>query len=221
MFQRSTLSFLRDLAKNNNKDWFQANKGRYEEHARDPMLEFVRAMEPRLAKISPHIVASDKKVGGSMMRIYRDVRFSKDKSPYNTFLAAQFRHEKGGLGFYARITAGECTLGTGIWRPETKEVARIRKAIVADPKAWKAARDAKPFRDTFGDLAGESLKRPPRGFPAEHPYVEDLKRKDFVGFCEWKAKTICERDFPDQAARAYRSSKKLMAFLCDALGLKF
>lgn len=221
MFSRSTLTFLSDLDRHNDRDWFNAHKQRYEECAREPMRAFIRAMEPRLKKISPHIRASDKTVGGSMARIYRDVRFSKDKRPYNAFLAAHFRQEKGPLGFYLRLSPDACTLGTGIWQPDAPLLKRIRDAIVADPRAWKAARDDRAFRETFGALQGESLKRPPRGYPADHPFVEDLKRKDFVGFLEWKPVAAVGKDFPDRAARAYRSSRKLMAFLCAALGLEF
>ena len=225
MFTRKTLAFLRDLEANNDRDWFKANKSRYEADASEPMREFIRAMQPRLKKISPHIVADDKKVGGAMMRIHRDTRFSKDKRPYNTFLAARFGHEvgkeAGSLGFYVKLTAQGCTLGAGIWHPDTPLLVRIREAIAAKPQVWKAARDAKAFRDVFGALQGESLKRPPRGFDPEHPHVEDLKRKDFVAFCEWKATAATKPKFADDVARAYRSSRKLMAFLCGTLDLPF
>ena len=225
MFTRKTLAFLRDLEANNDRDWFKANKSRYEADASEPMREFIRAMQPRLKKISPHIVADDKKVGGAMMRIHRDTRFSKDKRPYNTFLAARFGHEvgkeAGSLGFYVKLTAQGCTLGAGIWHPDTPLLVRIREAIVAKPKVWKAARDAKAFRDVFGALQGESLKRPPRGFDPEHPHVEDLKRKDFVGFRRIGLQEIQKPGFLVEVDKAYRGSKPLMVFLCDALDLSF
>ncbi|MHC4956545.1 MAG: DUF2461 domain-containing protein [Planctomycetota bacterium] len=225
MFTRKTIAYLRDLEANNNRDWFQANRDRYDADALEPMLAFVRAMQPRLQKISPHILASDKKVGGAMMRLNRDVRFSKDKTPYSPRLGARFMHDggaKGGTpGYYMKLDASGCTLGTGIWRPDTKFVAKIRDRIVAEPRAWKSAIGGKAFREAFGELAGESLKRPPRGYDAEHPLVDDLKRKDFVAFCEWKTSAATKADFPDAAARTYRASNKLIAFLCDALGLPF
>ena len=225
MFTQKTFAFLRDLERNNNKAWFTKNKPRYEEDLLEPMLQFIRSMAPRLAKISPHIRASDKKVGGALMRIYRDTRFSKDKSPYNTFLAARFAHEAGnsagGIGFYFRVTATGCALGTGIWQPETALAGKIRTHIAKHPKEWKAAKTAKAFRDTFGDLAGESLKRPPKGFDPEHVHIEDLKRKDFVAFTEWKPAQAKQPDVVVQVAKAYRGSAKLVAFLCDAMGLPF
>ena len=225
MFTPKTFAFLKDLEKNNNKAWFQKNKARYEDDLLEPMLGFIRAMAPRLDKISPHIRASDKKVGGALMRIYRDVRFSKDKSPYNTFLAARFGHEAGksagGVGFYFRVTATDCGLGTGIWQPETALAHKIRTHISKHPKAWKTATTGKAFRDTFGALAGESLKRPPKGFDPEHVHIEDLKRKDFVAFTEWKPAQAKKADIDAQVAKAYRASSKLVAFLCDAMGLPF
>ena len=225
MLTKRTLAFLADLEKNNNKAWFDKNKDRFEEDAREPFRALIRELEPRLHKISPHILASDKKVGGAMMRINRDVRFSKDKRPYDPRLAARFVHDsadkRGAPGFYLRVDHKGCWVGTGIWQPDTPFVKQIRDHIVAEPKAWKSAVSAKAFRDTFGDLDGESLKRPPKGYDPEHPLVEDLKRKDFVGFAEWKANKATGKTFVTDLAKAYRSSNKLMAFLCDALKLPY
>jgi len=95
MFSKQTMSFLRDIKKNNNREWFEANKERYETHVRSPALEYIEAMAQPLAKISDQFVASPRKVGGSLMRIYRDVRFSKDKTPYKTNVGIQFRHSAG------------------------------------------------------------------------------------------------------------------------------
>jgi len=222
---RKTLTFLKELDANNNRDWFEANKARYKDEAQEPFLEFIRAMEPRLQKLSPHILASDKKVGGAMMRLHRDVRFSKDKTPYDPRLAARFMHargKKGGTpGYYIKIDAKSCIVGTGIWRPDTKFVGQIRNHIVAEPAVWKSATTGKAFRSVYDGLAGDSLKRPPRGYDAGHAQVEDLKRKDFAAFVEWKAKHILEPDFPAKLAQTYAASNKFMAFLCEALGLPF
>ncbi len=225
MFTSKAFAFLKELEHNNDKAWFHKNRGRYEEHPLEPMLAFIRAMEPRLAKISRHIRVSDRKVGGSLMRFHRDVRFSKDKSPYNTFLAARFGHEAGkdagGVGFYFRITANDCALGTGIWKPETALARTIREHIANDPQAWKSATTGKAFRDAFGGLAGESLKRPPKGLDPEHKFIEDLKRKDFVAFAEWKTAAAKKPDLDKTVAQAYRASSKLIAFLCAAMDLPF
>ena len=128
--------FLRQLAKNNNREWFQKNKERYEGEVRDPLLRFVEAFGPRLQKISPHFVADPKKMGGSLFRIYRDTRFSRDKSPYKTFCGVQFRHERAkdvhAPGFYLHIQPDEVFVGVGLWHPEGDTLRLIRDAIVIE-----------------------------------------------------------------------------------------
>ncbi len=222
-FGKDLPKFLAELEKNNRKAWFDANKERYEESVLEPARAFVRAMEPRLRRISKHIVASDKKAGGSLMRIYRDTRFGKDKRPYNEHVSMVFWHDAGkkvaAPGFYLRITSKGATGGTGLWHPDTKFVGSVRDHIVDNPKAWTRARNEAV--KALGPLAGESLKRPPRGYDPEHPLVEDLKRKDFVAFADMPKKTLLAANFPDELAKRYRESKKLVKFLCDALDLDF
>jgi uncharacterized protein (TIGR02453 family) len=217
--------FLAELGRNNERAWFDRERARYEASVRGPFLAFVRALGPRLKRISSELVADDRKSGGSMMRQHRDIRFSKDKRPYNTHVSAIFHHSVGkkvpAPGYYLRITADEVALGCGIWQPEKDALAAIREAIVADPQGWVRARDAKGFRTTYGELAGESLKRPPRGFDKEHPLVEDLKRKDFVGFRHDPVAGILDPDFPAEVVRSYAAGKPLMKFLCGALDLPF
>jgi len=224
-FDADLVQFLKELDKNNDREWFTANKARFEDSVQGPLLEFIEALAPRLEKISPHVVADPRKVGGSLMRIYRDTRFSNDKSPYKTFMAAQFRHAQGkdihAPGFYIQININETLLGTGIWQPPTDVVGKIRAAIDANPKAWLKARDDKKFVSLYGPLAGESLKRPPAGYDKEHPLVEDLKRKDFAAFRTLKPKDILKKDFVAEAEKTYAASKPLMQFLHDALELPF
>ena len=133
-----------------------------------------------------------------MFRIYRDVRFSKDKSPYKTAAAVQFRHIAGkdvhAPGFYLHLEPGSVFAGCGIWHPESKVATKIREAIVDKPDAWRAAIGNATFRNVF-KFGGESLKRPPRGFDANHPLIEDLKRKDFIGTGELDEEIVCGDDF--------------------------
>jgi len=224
-FSKTLTGFLEDLERNNHREWFQAHKDDYVERVQEPALAFVRAIAPRLTKISPHIVADDRKVGGSMMRINRDVRFSKDKRPYAPRVAMRFMHEVGkkqpAPGFYIRINPDDIHLGTGIWHPETPVLEKIRRHIVLNEKSWVKIRDAKRFRDAWGDLAGERLKRPPRGYPPDHPLVEDLKRKDFVAFCVWKSSVLTKKDFLTRVVDTYQTSTPFMRFLCEALSLPF
>jgi len=222
-FSGKCTTYLADPAANNNKEWFDAHQKDYEAWVREPMLAFVREMGERFQRFAPRITADDRKSGGSMMRIFRDTRFSKDKTPYNTHATCRFFHEVGkkvaAPGFYFRITATDVALGAGIWHPETKITNGIREHIVENDKAWVKARDDKAFVRAFGALQGESLKRPPRGFDADHPFVEDLKRKDFVAFAEWKPSSITKKDFADRVEAAWETSTPLMKFLCDAVGV--
>ena len=175
--------FLRDLRENNDREWFQANKGRYLAEVRDPMLDFIGAFAAPLAEISPHFVADPRPNGGSLFRIYRDTRFSRDKTPYKTNAGAHFRHAAGkdahAPGFYLHLEPGMCFAGCGVWRPDGPTVTKIREAIDVEQDAWTRVTTARDFTETF-ELEGDSLKRPPRGYEADHPLVEDLKRKDFV-----------------------------------------
>jgi len=223
-FRPTLLEFLEQLADNNNRPWFQANKGRYERDVLEPSLAFIRAFQPRLKKISPFFAASDRRVGGSLMRVYRDTRFAKDGKPYKTNVGIQFRHEQGqdihAPGFYVHIAPDECFLALGVWRPDPLSLAQIRQAIVEWPDRWRRARDDKKFRQRFS-LDGDSLRRPPRGFPAEHPHVEDLKRTDFIGLCELREQDVLAEGFSEQVAAAFTIGRPLMQFLCGALNLPF
>ncbi|MDP7015329.1 MAG: TIGR02453 family protein, partial [Pirellulaceae bacterium] len=178
-FSPELFAFLDELKHNNDRDWFNDNKDRYEEWVREPSLAFVRAMGPRLKKLSAHFVADDRRSGGSLMRIYRDTRFGKDKTPYKTNVGIQFRHEMGkdvhAPGFYVHLASEECFLGVGVWCPESSSLRRIRDTIVDDPALWKRTRDNKKFNSHFF-LGGDSLKTAPRGFAKDHPLIDDLRR---------------------------------------------
>ncbi|MHC4471264.1 MAG: DUF2461 domain-containing protein [Planctomycetota bacterium] len=222
-FTPKLFRFLKDLAANNDRAWFQANKDRYETDVRDPMLGFIVDFAPKLEKIAPQLRADPRPVGGSMFRIYRDTRFSKDKSPYKTAASAHFRHatkkkDVHSPGLYLHLEPGRVFAGAGVWRPDGPSVRKIRDAIVAEPKRWKGILAAKAFRDTW-KLAGDSLKNPPRGYDPEHPLVEDLKRKDFI--CDWwfTQKDVCAADFLDRFAKASRGATRFMGFLAEAVGL--
>ena len=223
-FRPATFAFLRDLAKNNDREWFEANKQRFLDQVRDPALGFISDFGPRLEKISPHFKADPRPSGGSLFRIYRDVRFSKDKSPYKTWIAMQFRHKQGkdvhAPGYYLHIAPGNVVAGVGIWRPDGPSLKKIRDAIVADSARWKRAVGAQGFRNNFG-REGERLKRPPKGYDPEHPLVEELKYKDFIGMAKLTQKAATSADFLTQYARLCRAGTPMMKFLCDALDVPF
>ena len=216
--------FLRDLADNNNRDWFQANKQRFEDDLREPALQFIRGFAPYLAEISPYFRADDRKSGGSMFRIYRDTRFSRDKSPYKTHSGLQFRHEQGKdahcPGYYLHLQPKELFMGVGIWRPDGDTLRLIRGAIDADPERWKRVSRSQSFTKTF-ELAGDSLKRAPKGFDPEHPLIDDLKRKDFIAVAGLTQKQVTSADFVEQFAKLCKTGSPLVEFLCDAIDVPF
>ncbi|MDM3871996.1 DUF2461 domain-containing protein [Porticoccus sp. W117] len=222
-FTTKTISFLQQLRTNNNRDWFNDHKQDYEDVVRTPALEFIEQMAAPLAKISPQFEAIPKKVGGSLMRIYRDTRFGKDKTPYKTNIGIQFRHRLGkdvhAPGFYLHIEPGEVFVGVGIWRPDSATLLKIRTAITEKPKPYQQALAHKPFQHF--SMAGDSLKRPPRGFDAEHPLVEELKRKDFIAVTELDEKVLFEKSLVNKIAKQFDSATPLMKFLCQAIDVKF
>ncbi len=223
-FSRYTFDFLRQLKGQNNRPWFQRNKGRYVSDVRDPVLRFIAAAGPGLKKISPHFVADASPTGGSMMRIYRDIRFSKDKTPYKAGVGVHFRHARGGEGaspaFYLRIEPDNSAVGGGIWRPEPRALARIRDAIAAHPKQWALATSGREFRSACG-MGGESSHRPPRGYDPAHPFIEDIKRKDFAVSTGFSDAQVCGSDFMAAFLDVLRISAPFMKFLTEALGLPF
>jgi uncharacterized protein (TIGR02453 family) len=216
--------FLRQMKKNNRRDWFQTNKPRYERDVRDPLLRFITDFGPRLSKVSSHFVADPRPAGGSMFRIYRDTRFSKDKSPYKTMAAAQFRHQDGkdvhAPGFYLHLEPGNVFVGTGIYHPDNRTLTKVRDAIVEHPDRWRRIISARAFRENW-TLGGDSLKNPPRGYDPEHPFIEDLKRKDFVTMTGLSEKDACAPDFLNQFAKACRQASPFVELLTHAVGLPF
>ena len=216
--------FLRELEANNERPWFEANKARYIADVRDPMLDFIAAFAEPLAEISPHFVADPRASGGSLFRIYRDTRFSPDKRPYKTNVGAHFRHVAGkdahAPGFYLHLDTESCFAGCGIWSPGGEAMAQIRNAIADNPGGWKRVTQAKPFSDTF-DLMGQSLKRPPRGFDAAHPLIEDLKRKDFVARTRFDEADAVQPDFLLRFVQIVSSGAEFVKFLSRAIGVPF
>ena len=223
-FQPSFFEFLEQLAENNNRPWFQDNKTRYEQEVFSPAMDFIRAFQPRLKRISPHFVASDRRIGGSLMRVYRDTRFAKDGAPYKTNVGIQFRHELGkdvhAPGYYVHIAPGECFLALGLWRPEAEPLSQIRQAIVESTDRWRRARNDQKFCTRFV-LDGNSLKRPPRGFPSDHPCIEDLKRTDFIALETLDEREVLHKRFPDHVAESFAAGRLFMRFLCDAMKTPF
>ena len=223
-FTPKLFGFLRDLAENNDRDWFKAHQDDYEQHVRQPALDFINDVAEPLSKISDHFVADSRKVGGSLFRIQRDIRFSKDKSPYKTNTGMQFRHLSGkdahAPGFYVHLQPGECFMGAGLWRPESKVAYEIRHAIDNNQKKWERAVQSDEFTEVFG-LRGDSLTRPPKGFDVDHPLIDDLKRKDFIASTKLSQKQVTSDDFLDTFIDYCRRTAPFMSFVCGAVGVPF
>lgn len=224
MFSQATLSFLDELAANNNREWFGANQARYESLVREPALAFIAAMAPELASFAPHFRAEARKIGGSLMRVQRDTRFARDKRPYKTNIGIHFRHQLGkdvhAPGFYVHIASDGCFLGAGCWHPEPDALARIRTHIAEHPERWFAARDERQFAAHWA-LAGECLSRPPRGYATDHPAIDDLKRKDFIALAPLAIAEATDQALLPLAARRFAEAAPLISFLCAALGAPY
>jgi len=188
-FSTATLAFLRGLKRHNDRAWFEANRPAYEAEVKQPMRELIEEMDVRLTRFAPEIIGDPKR---SMFRIYRDIRFSPDKSPYKTHASCWFYHRDGsravgresgggGAGFYFQIAPGDSFVGGGMWMPPRDALLRLRESIAEDPKRFgKIATDRRLVR-RFGGLSEEAvLRRVPRGFAPDHPAARWLKFQSFV-----------------------------------------
>ena len=223
-FTAELFQFLRELRQHNDREWFLANKERYESAVRDPFLRLIADLGPRLKTVSPNFLADPRPVGGSMMRIYRDLRFSKDKTPYKTFVAAHVGHKDAadgaGPAFYLRLEPGGSAVGGGVWRPPPPVLREIRDAIVAKPSKWQKAVAGRSFRSGCG-MVGESLKKAPSGYDPDHRFIEDIKRRDFATSTSLEDRTISGGDLMDALMQRLRTIAPFMRFLTEALGLRF
>ena len=180
-FPPEARQFLRDLRENNNREWFRSRKAHFERHVRDPLLHLVGELGVALAEHSPGYLCNARK---SVYRIYRDIRFSKDKSPYKTHVAAVFppialaRH--AGAGFYFHFSADELLVGGGVYAPSSSDLRLIREQIAANPDELRAILAEDAFRQAFAGIEGQRLKRTPRGFARDHEAAELLRYKQFL-----------------------------------------
>lgn len=236
-FTEDTFKFLRQLAKNNSREWFTANKTRYEQHVRGPCLRLIGDLAEPLRSISPELTAVARPVGGSLFRIHRDTRFSSDKRPYKTHAGMYFSHaaakasargEAGNAvmgrldapGLYLHIEPGSCFLGGGIWHPQPPTVKRVRDYMLNNPVSWKQATRDRRFTRQFA-LGGDSLSRPPRGYDPSHELIDDLKRKDFVASAQIDGAELMRKDLVARLVARYRRVGPMLDWLCGALDLDF
>lgn len=223
-FSAATFRFQRDLAANNNRTWFAANKARYEAVLRDPFLRLITDLQGPLARISTHYRADPRPQGGSLFRIYRDTRFANDKKPYKTWAGARFAHERRreveAPSFYLHVHPRDCFAGGGIWHPEPPTLKKIREFLSDNPAAWKKAVRCKAFRERF-EFWGESLSRPPRGFDPEHELIEDIKRKSFAAGEQIADALVTSDELLPAVVDAFKRVAPMIDYLCASLELDF
>lgn len=225
-FTPGLFKFLRELEANNNKEWWQDNKDRYQNLIQEPAKEFIADFADHLVKFAPHFTTDTRTVGGSLMRPYRDVRFSKDKTPYKANVGIQFRHEAGkdvhAPGFYLHLEPGENFAGAGMWTPETKVAHAIRQKINDEPDRWTKVAHSKTFSNSWSlSHPEESLKRVPKQYDADHPYAGDIRLKSFTAGQRLTQKSVTSASFAGDFANELKKAAPLNAFLCEAIGLPY
>jgi uncharacterized protein (TIGR02453 family) len=220
-FDPDLFHFLAELKRNNDRDWFRANRARYLAHIEAPSLEFVRAVGPRLLRISPHLLCDPRPVGGSVMRIYRNLRISRDKTPFRTSVGIRFMHDAAGNadqylpGFFLRLAPRDSWVYAGVWEPDRARLDAIRRAIVRRPAAWRKVRAAVPR------IEGDSVKRPPAGFDPTHPFIDDICRAGFAVRMRVTEREATRADFPERFVRICERLDPLNRFLARALGVEY
>lgn len=224
-FSEKSFRFLRALHRHNERAWFHAHKADYETHVREPFQRLLGDLQAPLAAVSPHFRAEPRGVGGSLFRIQRDTRFSGDKAPYKSWQGARLFHERArqvpAPSFYLHLQPGQCFVGAGLWHPEPATQRVIRQFILDNPGGWKAAVHAPAFRRRFELESEEMLVRPPRGFPPEFEFIDDLRRRNFVA-SRWIADEVMQGSaLLRTLSKDLQALAPLVDYLCAALDLEF
>ena len=229
MFTSRAQRFFRNLARNNNKPWFESNRDVYETQVRGPLKALVEELDVRLASIAPEIVGDPKR---SLFRINRDIRFSKDKSPYKTNAGCWLYHrdsgrnvgrdsEGGSAGFYFHLDGSSSFIAGGIWMPPRESLGKIRDAIAAKPEGFTALITERRFARRFGELSAESkLTRVPRGYPPDHPAADWLRHQSFTVARELGPDEITSPKLPDRLAKDLELLTPFVRWLNRSLGFE-
>ncbi len=212
------IQFLRDLDENNDREWFQPRKDLYDEKLRGPLLDLVSAVNEQLERFAPAYRTDPKK---AVYRIYRDTRFGDDKTPYKTHAAASFHHKSLGKhlsgGFYFHFSPTELLVGGGLWKPGPKELLAIRRRISAQPAALRSILAGKQFKKLLGEMTGEKLKRPPKGFSADDPALDLLLHKQFLAGDQLDPKLIESSRAVQEIAKRFEAIAPLVEYLNGAI----
>jgi uncharacterized protein (TIGR02453 family) len=218
-FSAATLSFLKRLKRNNRREWFNARRDEYEAVVRQPMIAIVERLAIDMRSIAPELLVSPKL---SIYRIYRDTRFSENKTPYKTHVAASFWHRelaKGvGAGLYFHVAPDGVWIGGGMYAPETPQLHAVREQIVANLRQFRSIVEAPAFRRALdGGLEGEQLQRVPRGFPRDHEAADYLRYRQFLAGREFPARFATGSAFYPGVLGVFRQVAPLIRFLNEPL----
>ena len=217
-FTAASLAFLRALARNNRREWFAPRKAQHEELVRAPMIALIERLAEAFAGFAPDLVASPRV---SMYRIYRDTRFSADKSPLKTNVSAVFPHrllpKHEGAGCYLEVAPKHVWVGGGMYMPSTSQLHLVREHIAEHYPRFRRIVSARSFRKAVGALEGDKLQRAPRGFPADHPAAEFLKHRQFLAFLEQPAEFAISPGFYRGVVGVFKAIAPLVAFLNEPL----
>jgi uncharacterized protein (TIGR02453 family) len=215
VIHKSTLKFLKELSENNNRDWFNANKSRYLDAFQD-MCSFADGL---ILEMNKHDKLEDLSGKKSLYRIYNDVRFSKDKSPYNPRFAFGMQRatklRRG--GYYVNIKPGNSFLACGFFSPNPDDLKRIRTDIDLNADKWKKLLNSKSIKDNFGKLRGETVTTAPRGFPKDHPAIDLLRHKQFLLRHDFKDKEITSENFLKAVNRIFKSVRPYFDYMSEVL----
>jgi len=217
-FSARTVSFLRSLKKNNDREWFRARRDQYDAYVHEPMVAVIEQLAEDFRAFAPELIASPKQ---SLFRIYRDTRFSDNKKPLKTHAAAVFRTrhlpKPQGAGLYFEIAGGWVWIGGGMWRPEPHELVRLREHIAATWPEIRTITRAAGFRRRFEELSGDTMTRVPRGYAADHPAAEFLKHRQFYGGAEHSPALASSREFYPTLIATFKALMPLVRFLNEPL----
>lgn len=212
---KSNLDFLKKLGKNNNRDWFQANKELYTQ-SHENAIGFADAVLTELQKHDNIETPSGKK---SLFRIYKDTRFSKDKTPYKTHWGCHFKRATKQLrgGFYVHIEPGNSFVGGGFWAPNPDDLKRIRVELAADADEFRKIISSKKFKDTFGELKGDKVKTAPKGFSKDHENIDLLRYKQYVISKPFSDKEILSDDFYKKVNDVFTAMRPFFNYMSEVL----
>jgi uncharacterized protein (TIGR02453 family) len=217
-FNPKAIGFLRGLKRHNNREWFNARKAQYEELVRAPMLEVVERLAVDFHEFAPELAAGPR----SLFRIYRDTRFSEDKSPYKTQVSAAFPDKRlpklGGAALYMEVSPGWVWIGGGMYSPDTPLLRRVREHIASNLRRFRSIVESPAFRRKVGTLeGGERLQRVPRGFPPDHPAAEYLRFRMFVAGRQFPSSFATSPRFYAGLVGIFRHLMPLIRFLNEPL----